>query len=46
MGSCINVEVAFADVGVAMEYIQEKVIDLAKERLFDQRKSVSEVALR
>ena len=28
----------------AMEYIQEKVIDLAKERLFDQRKSVSEIA--
>jgi AraC family transcriptional regulator, transcriptional activator of pobA len=29
----------------AMEYIQEKVIDLAKERLFDQSKSVSEIAL-
>jgi AraC family transcriptional activator of pobA len=28
----------------AMEYIQEKVIDLAKERLFDQSKSVSEIA--
>jgi len=28
----------------ALEYIQEKVIDLAKERLFDQSKSVSEVA--
>jgi AraC family transcriptional activator of pobA len=28
----------------AMEYIQEKVIDLAKERLFDQSKSVSDVA--
>jgi AraC family transcriptional regulator, transcriptional activator of pobA len=28
----------------ALEYIQEKVIDLAKERLFDQSKSISEVA--
>ena len=28
----------------ALEYIQEKVIDLAKERLFDQSKSVSEIA--
>ena len=28
----------------ALEYIQEKVIDLAKERLFDQSKSVREVA--
>lgn len=28
----------------AMEYIQEKVIDLAKERLYDQSKSVSEIA--
>lgn len=28
----------------ALEYIQEKVIDLAKERLFDHSKSVSEVA--
>ena len=31
-------------VKTALEYIQEKVIDLAKERLFDQSKSVSEVA--
>ncbi|MVM41166.1 helix-turn-helix domain-containing protein [Spirosoma sp. HMF3257] len=28
----------------AQEYIQSKVIDLAKERIFDQRKSVSQVA--
>lgn len=28
----------------ALEYIQEKVIDLAKERLFDQSKSVSDIA--
>ena len=28
----------------AMEYIQEKVIDLAKERLLGQTKSVSEIA--
>jgi AraC family transcriptional activator of pobA len=28
----------------AQEYIQEKVIDVAKERIFDQTKSVSEVA--
>jgi AraC family transcriptional activator of pobA len=28
----------------AMEYLHEKVIDLAKERLFDESKSVSEIA--
>jgi AraC family transcriptional activator of pobA len=28
----------------ALEYIQEKVIDLAKERIFDQSKSISEIA--
>lgn len=28
----------------AQEYIQSKVIDVAKERIFDQRKSVSEIA--
>ena len=28
----------------ALEYIQEKVIDLAKERIFDRSKSISEIA--
>jgi AraC family transcriptional regulator, transcriptional activator of pobA len=28
----------------AMEYIQAKVIDLAKERIYDRRKSISEIA--
>ena len=28
----------------AQEYIQSKVIDVAKERIFDQSKSVSEIA--
>jgi AraC family transcriptional activator of pobA len=28
----------------ALEYIQEKVIDLAKERIFDKSKSISEIA--
>ena len=28
----------------AQEYIQAKVIDVAKERIFDQSKSVSEIA--
>ena len=28
----------------AQEYIQSKVIDVAKEKIFDQNKSVSEVA--
>jgi AraC family transcriptional regulator, transcriptional activator of pobA len=28
----------------ALEYIQEKVIDLAKERIFDRTKSISEIA--
>ena len=28
----------------ALEYIQEKVIDIAKERIFDRSKSISEIA--